>query len=100
MSQLSERLRRRDINGACRRSPGHHASIADLAVGEGGRVCGVCDLLRPDAARRLVDLGFIPGTTVVKQREDAFGKTMVVDVAGCELALRNAQARCITVEVP
>ncbi|HHW82353.1 MAG TPA: ferrous iron transport protein A [Actinomycetales bacterium] len=99
MSQLSEQLRQREINTPCPRLSGHHASLEALKPGEAGTICGICDLVRPDTARRLFDLGFVPGTTITKLRQDTFGRTMIVDIGGYELALRGAQARCITVQL-
>ncbi|MDO5496171.1 MAG: FeoA family protein [bacterium] len=99
MSHLSEQLRARAINRPCESAPGHHSSLEALPPGAAGTICGICDLVRPDTARRLFDLGFIPGTAVTKLRQDTFGRTMIVDIGGYELALRGAQARCITVQL-
>ncbi len=97
MSHLSERLQERAINSPCPLNGCRHATLADLAIGEVGKVCGVCDPSRPDAARRFFDLGFIPGTPVVKRRTDVSRNTVIVEIGGYEMALRTAQAECITI---
>lgn len=98
MSQISEQLRQRVIDAPCMLTSGSHLSLAKLGVGQGGKVCGVCDLANPEVARRLFDLGLIPGTPVVVRRQDPFGKTLIVEVGGYELALRSQQATCITID--
>ena len=51
-----------------------------------------------DAARRLMDLGLIRGTTVEMVRRAPLGDPMEVRVRGFMLTLRRAEAEHITVE--
>lgn len=99
MSELSTRLSQRDVNGVFGIAPVDHLSLDALPLGQHGRVSAVCDRLHPETARRLFALGFVPGTPVVKKRSDVFGRTIIAEIGGYELALRAEQARCISVDV-
>lgn len=97
MSLISEQLKLRDVATACF-SPGCLSTpLEKLPVGISATIDSVCDDARPDLARRLFDLGFIPGTPVSVKRRDLSGSALVIDVGGYELALRAAQARCVRV---
>ncbi|MBE3576572.1 MAG: ferrous iron transport protein A [Limnochordales bacterium] len=70
-------------------------SLADLAAGE--EAC-IIDLRCPEVlARRLADLGFIPGATVRVMRRFAGGRLMLVTLRGWRLALRQAEAKGVVV---
>lgn len=97
MSQLSARLSERDVNGVFGTAPAGHTTLDALTIGAAGIVSAVRDTLHPETARRLFDLGFVPGTPVVKKRIDVFRRTLIAEVGGYELALRAEQARCIGV---
>jgi ferrous iron transport protein A len=75
---------RRGLNSRKRRT------LADLAPGEEGTV-EVLDLSEPDA-RRLMELGFVPGARVVAGRKAPGGDPRVFRVDGSEFALRKATA--------
>ena len=62
-------------------------TLADLQEGEAG-VVDVLDLPE-DVALRLMELGFIPGTTVVAGRSAPGGDPRVYRVDGSEIALRR-----------
>jgi ferrous iron transport protein A len=71
-------------------------TLAELAPGDRGRVVSVaCDA---DAARRLMDLGLIRGTTVEVVRRAPLGDPMEVKLRGFMLTLRRTEAEHITVE--
>jgi Fe2+ transport system protein FeoA len=70
--------------------------LAELEPGERGRVTEVGG--DADAARRLMDLGLIRGTTVEMVRRAPLGDPMEVRVRGFMLTLRRAEAEHITVE--
>ncbi len=72
-------------------------TLADLALGNSGCICGFSDELDPAAARRLLDLGFAPGSTVAVVRRAPLRDPVVFAVADYEIALRRAEARRITV---
>ena len=62
-------------------------SLADLNEGESGVVEAL--ELPEDVALRLMELGFIPGTTVVAGRAAPGGDPRVFRVDGSEIALRR-----------
>ena len=74
--------------GRHRGGPGHRPlTLADLREGE----VGVVDSLQlpGDVALRLMELGFLPGTTVVAGRAAPGGDPRVYRVDGSEIALRR-----------
>ncbi|HSU13926.1 FeoA family protein [Longimicrobium sp.] len=71
-------------------------SLSALEPGERGRVTQVGG--DADAARRLMDLGLIRGTTVEVIRRAPLGDPMEVRLRGFMLTLRRAEAEHITVE--
>ncbi len=76
------RLRRRGRGG--RNAP---LTLADLQEGESGVVDSL--ELPEEVALRLMELGFIPGTTVVAGRAAPGGDPRVYRVDGSEIALRR-----------
>lgn len=68
-------------------------SLADLAVGQSG----VVDRLElpPADARRLMELGFLPGSSVLKSRRTPFGDPTVFRVDDSDIALRRETAERI-----
>jgi ferrous iron transport protein A len=62
-------------------------TLADLQEGESGVVDSL--ELPEDVALRLMELGFIPGTTVVACRAGPGGDPRVYRVDGSEIALRR-----------
>lgn len=77
-------LMRRSLNSRKRQT------LADLARGEEGTVEAL-DLAEADA-RRLMELGFVPGARVVAGRAAPGGDPRVFRVDGSEFALRKATA--------
>lgn len=102
MSTVSDHLGQRVIQ--CCKTSAHasadatHATLADLKAGQGGVVQDICGDIEPATARRMVDLGFGPGAQVQVVRRAPLADPVVFRVAGYEVALRRAQARCILVE--
>jgi ferrous iron transport protein A len=70
--------------------------LAELNPGEKGRVTSVGG--EGDAARRLMDLGLIRGTTVEVIRAAPLGDPIEVRLRGFMLTLRRSEAEHITVE--
>ena len=70
--------------------------LAELKPGERARVTLVGG--EGDAARRLMDLGLIRGTTVEVVRTAPLGDPIEVRLRGFMLTLRRAEAEHITVE--
>lgn len=102
MTVITQTLCTRDVTGSaqpasasaprCRRG-----TVADLRDGDTATVLGVCDRAHPEIARRLFDLGFVTGAEITRLRHAPLGDPIVVRVADYEIALRRAQAACITV---
>ena len=70
--------------------------LAELKPGERARVASVGG--EHDAARRLMDLGLIRGTTVEVVRRAPLGDPLEVKLRGFMLTLRRSEAEHITVE--
>jgi ferrous iron transport protein A len=66
------------------------ATLADLRSGEQGILDRID--LPEDVARRLMELGFLPGNTVVPARKAPGGGARVFRVDGSEIALRHDTA--------
>jgi Fe2+ transport system protein FeoA len=81
-------FKRRNRGKAVDRTP---ATVDDLRSGEEG-VLDRLDL-PDDIARRLMELGFLPGNTVVPSRTAPGGGARVFQVDGSEVALRRDTAR-------
>ena len=58
---------------------------------------GVCTEADPATTRRMFDLGFAPGVEVEMLRRAPLADPALFRVAGYDIALRRAQARCIRV---
>ncbi len=70
-------------------------SLADLPLGQR---CILDRLELPaDEAKRLMELGFLPGTEIVPARRAPGGGPRVFRVDGSEVALRNDTARCLLI---
>ncbi len=76
---------------AARRS----ASLVDLRQGEQG----VLDRLElpDDVSRRLMELGFVPGSPITAAMSAPGGDPRVFRVDGSEIALRRETAACLTI---
>ena len=76
-----------DLNG--------HASLADLKPGDSAIVCRV----QPEqpSRRRLMEMGFVSGTSLKLVRSAPLGDPLQVEVRGYQLSLRVAEARGILV---
>ena len=74
-------------------------TLADLERGQRARVVGYSSSVDPSAARRLFDLGLMPGIEVTMVRRAPLRDPVVFRVGDYEIALRSAQARSIHVDV-
>lgn len=72
-------------------------TLADLAVGQTARVTTVDAAHDPAGARRMFDLGFVPGAEVRMVRRAPLADPVVFRIAGYEVALRREQARWVSV---
>ena len=77
-----------------------HPSLSDLRLGTSCRVVGLQEDTADDPiAKRLSNLGFVPGRTVTPLRRAPLGDPVVYRVADYELCLRRHEARMVYVEV-
>ncbi|GAA1879294.1 FeoA family protein [Lapillicoccus jejuensis] len=72
-------------------------TMADLRPGATATVTSVCAGTDAATSRRLFDLGFAPGVEVQLVRRAPMADPVVFRVAGYDIALRRAQARCVLV---
>lgn len=71
-------------------------TLADLAPSQTGVIVNVHGA-DPATSRRLVDLGFAPGSRVEMLRRAPLADPIIFRVAGYDLAIRRIQARCVEV---
>jgi len=71
------------------------ASLMDLRRGDAAILDGID--LPADDARRLMELGFLPGAQITAGRSAPGGDPQVFQVDGSEIALRRETARRMTV---
>ena len=69
-----------------------------LAPGAHARVVAISTDLPAGDRRRLLELGFFPGTPVTTVRRSPLGDPVAYEVRGLVVALRRAQARLIEIE--
>lgn len=75
-------------------------TLVDLATGQEAIIKSISPQIRGLARRRLLDLGFTPGTKVKKILVSSFGNDpMAFEVRGAKIALRKEQAANIFVEL-
>lgn len=99
MSSVSDRMSAR-VLAAGHSSPvgGQGATLADLTPGERAKVVGYSAAVESSAARRLFDLGLMPGIEVTMVRRAPLRDPVIFRVGDYEIALRGAQAHSIHVE--
>jgi ferrous iron transport protein A len=96
MSSVSDRMRARVLASGHASKAG--PSLADMDRGQRARVVGYDDDVEASAARRLFDLGLVPGIEVAMVRRAPLRDPVIFRVGDYEIALRRAQARSIHVE--
>lgn len=77
----------------------HHAdaqTLASVRVGQCAVLGAVASDVPAATARRLLDLGFVPGARVEVLRRAPMADPIVFRVADTEIALRRAQARSLS----
>ena len=78
--------------------PSTHTCLSDLRLGTSARVIALQEDTADDPiAKRLSNLGFVPGRTVTPLRRAPLGDPVVYRVADYELCLRRQEARLIQV---
>ena len=74
-------------------------SLVELPAGARAMIVGVAEGVEPHIARRLVDLGLVPGTEVTVVRRAPLRDPTLYRFADTSMCLRAAQARWVRVEV-
>ena len=85
------------LSGNKKSSEAPHASLMDLRKGDAAILEGI-DLPTEDA-RRLMELGFVPGMRITAGNSAPGGDPRVFQVDGSEIALRRETARRLTVRM-
>lgn len=98
MSSVSDRMRARAL-AAGHEQASRGLTLADVARGQRATVIGYGDEVEPSAARRLFDLGLVPGVEVTMVRRAPLRDPVIFRVGDYEIALRAAQSRGIHVDV-
>lgn len=80
------------------RAAGPRLTLEDARRGEPVRVLGISPACQGPQRRRLLDLGVVPGTEIVRELAGASGDPVAYRIRGALIALRREQARWIEVE--
>jgi len=83
--------------GSKERIAGPYRTLAGVAKGEPAVVAAIARSCRGQQRRRLMDLGFVPGTTIVPEMVSAGGDPVAYRLRGSLIALRRSQAQQIYV---
>ena len=83
--------------GSEERIPGPRRTLAGVEKGEPAVVLGIARSCRGQQRRRLMDLGVVPGTTIVPEMVSLGGDPVAYRVRGSLIALRRSQAQQIYV---
>lgn len=73
--------------------------LAELQAGQQGRILGLAPACRGAERRRLLDLGFVPGTKVEVDLTSPTGDPTAYRIRGAVIALRQEQSRLIRIAV-
>ena len=74
--------------------------LTHLPLGEEATVCGLSPACRGAMRRRLMDLGFVPGSRISVDMPSPLGNPTAYIVRGAAIALRRDQARHILIQRP
>ncbi|MEI7914494.1 MAG: FeoA family protein [Mycobacteriaceae bacterium] len=96
MSSVSDRMRERRLTAGV--SGGGRRTLADLERGQRATVAGYCPDVQAGTARRLFDLGLVPGIEVEMVRRAPLRDPVIYRVGDYEIALRKAQSRAVYVD--
>jgi DtxR family Mn-dependent transcriptional regulator len=77
----------------------HGTLLASLKPGQKARVVQLTDACVGTERRRLLDLGFVPGTLIEVEMVSPSGDPTAYRVRGTQIALRREQAVMIAVEL-
>jgi DtxR family Mn-dependent transcriptional regulator len=86
-----------ELHPEIRVDAGPKLTLADVSPGEQATVTGISPACRGVERRRLLDLGIVPGTTIVAEREAPGRDPVAYRIRGAAVALRREQSRLISV---
>jgi DtxR family Mn-dependent transcriptional regulator len=75
-----------------------HPTLADIRPGSSAKVISISPACQGLQRRRLLDLGFVPGSVVSAEMASAMGDPIAYRVRGAVIALRRVQAEWILIE--
>jgi ferrous iron transport protein A len=71
-------------------------SIAELKIGQKAKICSFTN----DAlSSKLIEMGCLPGESLMLSKTAPFGCPLAINIAGYELSLRREEAACVLIEV-
>lgn len=76
------------------------ALLAELQPGQQARIAGLAPECKGAERRRLLDLGFVPGTLVVAEMHSPTGDLTAYRVRGTLIALRREQSHMVGITPP
>lgn len=88
----------RPLSQSERAEAGDYKSLTELGLGQVARIAGLSPACHGAERRRLLDLGFVPGTTVMVELVGPGGNPIAYRVRGAVVALRREQARLIKID--
>ena len=72
--------------------------LSNLQMGENARIIGISQECKGEIRRRLLDLGFVPGTQIAINLPGPLGNPRAYSVRNTNIAIRNEQAKLILIE--
>jgi len=72
-----------------------NGDLLGLSAGQMGVITGLIG--NEDIRRRLMEMGFIPGSPIRFVMPTPFGDPLVYSLRGTSLALRRTEARCVQI---
>jgi len=72
--------------------------LSNLRMGEKGRITGISQECKGEIRRRLLDLGFVPGTQISINLPGPLGDPRAYSIRNTNIAIRNEQAKLILIE--
>ena len=72
--------------------------LSNLQMGEKGRITGISQECKGEIRRRLLDLGFVPGTQISINLPGPLGNPRAYSLRNTNIAIRNEQAKLILIE--
>lgn len=98
VSVIPEQVLAAQANGAAASGELSTDTLASLDLGEAGRIVAISPRCRGIERRRMMDLGFVPGSVVAAELISPGGDPTAYRVRGAMIALRREQAQMIGIQ--